>query len=104
MFDLGKTYVSVGFVDNSDLLFGNYRGDSNESIKYYGLDMNPICVARSMLVYEMLKQGKKASSIFEVWYLSSLKECSLQEMKETLETLLLKENLQPEIKQMLTHW
>ena len=38
------------------------------------VDMNPICVARSLVLYKMLSLGLSVNSIFEVWYSSCLSE------------------------------
>ena len=54
-FQLGSTVIGVGFVDNSELLFSPPSGDSTEPMKFIGIDSNPICVARAMLIYEMMK-------------------------------------------------
>jgi len=54
-FEPGTTCVGVGMVDNSELLFGTLK-EGSEPLKYVGIDMNPICVARSLLIYSMMKQ------------------------------------------------
>jgi hypothetical protein len=33
-----------------------------------GIDMNPLCVARCVLLFEMLKQGCDIDTIFEYWF------------------------------------
>lgn len=73
-FNFGKTYIGIGFIDPSELMLGQYLGtpSAEEPLKYIGIDMNPLCVARSQILYEMMKLDFSESSIFELWYLSCI--------------------------------
>ena len=85
IFEFGKSYVGIGLVDNSELLFGQYReGINNEPLKYTGIDLNPICIARCILIYKMMKQNKDTKAIFEVWYLSCLSKTTHKIVKDVL--------------------
>lgn len=56
IYEKGRTYVNIGFVDNSMHLFGKIidRGLKGP-VKSHNVDMSAICVARSILIYEMMK-------------------------------------------------
>jgi hypothetical protein len=65
----GKTYVDIGFVDLSQLIFSEFKMPDNqvpEKVKYYGFDMSPICVARTLIIHEMMKQNLSVESIFDL--------------------------------------
>ena len=70
----GKTYVSIGFVDLSQLLWSEELNQLNISgtVKLIHIDMNAICVARSIIIYRMLTKGMNHHNIFDVWYSSCL--------------------------------
>ena len=66
--------MNIGCVDNSSLLNGVFKG--NPSIDYplkcFGIDINPILIARCQIIYQMLLDNCPDIHIFEVWYLSCL--------------------------------
>ena len=79
--EAGETYVQVGFVDLSIDLWSDLRDKKNKNsekpAKIYHIDMNIICVARSMVIHQMLLQSLNSQTIFEVWYSSCLSEQSI---------------------------
>ena len=87
----GKSYVNVGFVDNSVILFSHVvikdESKAFKPVKFYNIDMNPICVARSIIIYEMMKQKVPTEAILEVWYLSCLSKITNEIFRSTLESL-----------------
>lgn len=87
----GKSYVNVGFVDNSIILFSHLdikdKSNKVKPVKFYNIDMSPICVARSLIIYEMMKQKAPTEAILEVWYLSCLSKSTNEIFRSTLESL-----------------
>lgn len=77
-------------MDLSSLLFAELKGNQKADgpVKYFGIDMNPICVARAYLLSEMLLLEQVHRSIFEVWYCSSLCDETKQDMQDAIQSLL----------------
>ncbi len=76
-------------MDNTNLLFailGNASKTSRypEPVKFYGIDSSPICVARSLIIYDMLKNGSNIINIFELWYLSCIEEDTAILLQESI--------------------
>ena len=88
----GKTYVNVGFVDNSLILFSHLviedESKKVKPVRFYNIDMSPICVARSLIIYEMMKLKAPTEAILEVWYLSCLSKNTNEIFKSAIESLL----------------
>lgn len=55
------------------------------------MDMNPICVARSIIIHKMLQLNINKDTIFNVWYSSCLTKKDVDKLKMVL-AVLLKEN------------
>lgn len=74
----GETYVSIGFVDISSLLFAEFDVSKTkvEPLKFFGYDQSEIAVARSNLLYQMMRMEKNVSdkTILQVWF-SSCWDC-----------------------------
>ena len=73
-FQFGKTYVGIGFVDLSQLLWGEYQSEEGAgTLLFHGYDQAEVTVARSVLIYEMMKTDKRELSdktILQVWFSS----------------------------------
>lgn len=74
VYEFGKTYVSLAFVDISQLLFGkykNYTDDKSAHLKYFCYDRCPVVIARGHIIWNLLKTpGIRPESIMQVWYSS----------------------------------
>ena len=84
IFDFGRNYVFVGYVDISQLLWGAFRNEHEGLLRFYGYDQAEVTVARSILIYEMMKIGQTEVSdktILQVWFSS----CWDKETKEEFE-------------------
>eukprot|EP01084_Bolivina_argentea_P300075 517316_1 len=67
----GKTHIFVGFCDLSQLTKCSFLGESAIPTRFVCVDMSLYSVAKSVVIYEMLKdQSITAESILEVWYSS----------------------------------
>ena len=103
----GKTYVAVGFVDNSIIMNSELLTPWNEmrqAVKFVGIDMSPICVARSLIIYEMMKRDCSADNIFELWYLSCISKATNENFKDTIKAILGEQQVQKEVEELLHHW
>ena len=84
VYDFGRNFVSVGYVDLSQLLWGVFHNEPEGVMRFYGYDQAEVTVARSMLIYEMMKSGKtevSGKTILQVWFSS----CWDKETKEEFE-------------------
>ena len=73
VYDFGRNFVSVGYVDLSELLWGEFLNESEGVMRFYGYDQAEVTVVRSMLIYEMMKSDKTEVSdktILQVWFSS----------------------------------
>ena len=71
-YEFGKTYVGIGFVDLSQLLWGEYQNEGG-TLRFYGYDQAEVTVGRSVLMYEMMKAEEREVSektILQVWFSS----------------------------------
>ena len=52
----GSTYVGIQYTDNSMILFGNILEQKDaDPLIFHGFEENPVNVAKSMVIYQMLK-------------------------------------------------
>ena len=73
IFDFGKTYVGIGYVDLCQLLWGEYQNEGGGTLRFYGYDQAEVTVGRSVLMYEMMKAEEREVSektILQVWFSS----------------------------------
>ena len=73
VYDFSRNYVFVGYVDLSQFLWGVFQNESEGMIRFYGYDRAEVTVARSMLIYEMMKSDKTEVSdktVLQVWFSS----------------------------------
>lgn len=63
-FKFGKTYVFIGYVDLLQIMMGNVTGNGDKLI-FHGFDQSEICVARSLVIYEMIKTPASLDSILK---------------------------------------
>ena len=67
--------------------------------------MSAICVAKSLIIYEMLKSECPVENIFEIWYLSCFSKQTNIVFLETIENILKNQkDLQTEVSEILEHW
>ncbi len=82
-FQVGKTYVGVGYVDLMQLVVGSFEpqaeGEEPQPLKFVGIDKSELVVARSTIVYEMMKQGFPVQSILQVWFSTGWSEKALND-------------------------
>lgn len=79
-FEFGKKYVYIGFVDLFELLMGNFSGDGDK-VRFVGIEQSEICVARSLIIYEMIKMKASYDAILEVWFSTGWSDKTLELFK-----------------------
>ena len=104
-FELGKTYVSIGFVDLLQLMVGSFIGEegADEPLGFIGYDMSEVVVARAMIVHEMLRQAVPAESVLQVWFSSGWSATTKAHFCNSI----LRErrrNLTPKLEELLRLW
>ena len=89
VFEFGRNYVFIGYVDLSQLLWGSYRNKNDAVIHFYGYDQAEVTVARSILIYEMMRTKNSEVSdktILQVWFSSCWDIETQQDFKTFLQT------------------
>ena len=60
LYEYGKNFVGIGYVDLSPLLWGTYcKEDCRKPMHYYGYEASLVVALRSKIIYEMLKMDQK---------------------------------------------
>ena len=68
-FEFDRHYVFFGYVDFSQLLWGSFQTEKEGVLHFHGYDQAEITIARSFLIYEMMKNKKvKDKTILQVWF------------------------------------
>ena len=57
-------------------------------MNFYGIDMNVVSVARSMVIFQMFKSNADPDSIFELWYQSCISKKTLKYFLEAIKQIL----------------
>ena len=80
----GGTYVSVGFNDLRVLLDATWLDESSR-VRFVGIDLNAIAVAKSSVIAEMLRdEAIPAHHVVQVWYSSTWSRPALASFKKAL--------------------
>ncbi len=113
-FELGETYVAIGFVDMFPLVVGSFvtkdkDGTEQEPMVYYGYDKSVIVIARNIVLYHMMKNVACIDSILQVWFSTGWSKKTLDNFHLSCSQVL--QNLDytfhcdlAMIKELLTHW
>jgi hypothetical protein len=83
-----KVNVSVGFVDLGPLIWSEFLGENSKPTKWIGYEASPFCVAKTMVIAEMLKNSSSVESIVQVWYSSIWKSSTLTSFLLALKTVI----------------
>ena len=60
LYEYGKNFVGIGYVDLSPLLWGTYcKEECQKPMHYYGYEASLVVALRSKIIYEMLKMDQK---------------------------------------------
>ena len=60
LYEYGKNFVGIGYVDLSPLLWGTYcKEECRKPMHYYGYEASLVVALRSKIIYEMLKMDQK---------------------------------------------
>ena len=64
IYEYGKNFVSIGYVDLSPLLWGAYQNkECGKPMHFYGYEASIVAHLRSKTIHEMLKMDEKETSI-----------------------------------------
>ncbi|XP_057300827.1 uncharacterized protein LOC130635505 isoform X1 [Hydractinia symbiolongicarpus] len=103
-FEFGKTYVFIGYVDLLQLVMGVFTGDAGKKAAFFGFDMSEICVARSLIVYEMMKMQSSLDSILEVWFSTGWSKDTLKTFKNACTRVITSSKQTPNVRDLISHW
>ena len=89
IYEVGKTYVSLGFVDLFQLMFGEYKTTGQSTIRYFAYDRCPIILARSTIIWRMIRmKSVPDESVLQVWFSSCLDNKATKDFKKVCHILL----------------
>ena len=67
IYEYGKNFVSIGYVDLSPLLWGAYQNkECGKPMHFYGYEASIVADLRSKTIYEMLKMDEKEIAISSI--------------------------------------
>ena len=102
---IGKTYVNIGFVDIQQMVFSNITNPEDEGrVKWFGYESNPICVAKSKLLLELIHASAcSPREILQVWYSSTITIKALNAVQKCCK-LLIDLELNAKVEAVFEHW
>jgi hypothetical protein len=81
--------VSVGFVDLGSLIWSEIREDVTAlPSQWIGYEASPLCVAKTLVIAEMFKNGSSVESIVQVWFSSIWKITTMTLFLRALKTVI----------------
>ena len=112
VYEFGHTYVSFGFVDLFQLMFGSYKNtDATSSrLRYLCFDSSPIVVARGYIVWRLLKTPNfRRSSVLQIWFSSCWDDETLMDFRRVCSLLLSEfsedgKEVEQQILTFIKHW
>lgn len=79
VYEFGRNYVGIGYVDLSPLLWGIYHGEEcGNPMHFYGYEANLVVALRSKIVLELLKMERAEVSIESILQVNLLHYLQLQ--------------------------
>ena len=104
VYERGKTYILVGFVDLHSLLMGTIQGEKGK-VRIVGYEMSEICVAKSLVLYEMMKIQMGPISILQVWFSTGWSNKTSTDFKLACTRILdQKLAVNCDVKDLINHW
>jgi len=112
----GTTHVAVGFVDLGLLLEGTLQEPpTNHSgpLHFVGVELSSYAVAKTMVVWEMLKQSPRDPAkkedhmhfILQAWFSSTWSQGTARALNSAISALCtIKEKYHEEVQKLLRHW
>jgi len=84
----GEVYVSVGFVDLGSLIWSEIRENNTDyPTQWIGYEASQLCVAKTLVIAEMFKNGSSVESIVQVWFSSIWKTTTMKSFLKALNTV-----------------
>ncbi len=112
-FQIGQTYVAIGFVDLSPLIMGSFEPDRRSTepqqpMKYICYDKSPIVVARNKVLYQMMLDNVYIDSILQAWFSTRWSRKTLDDFQQSgakvNANLDLTAHGSAEVMELLSHW
>ena len=91
-FEFGRNHVSIGFVDLQDLLFGEFYGDPGLETAFLMIDQDEIAVARTLVIYQMIRQDMANEHILQCWYSTIWSKGAFDEFQRACKIVIEREN------------
>ena len=76
VYEFGKTYVGIGFVDLFQIAWGSYKdsSSSNNNLTFYGYDSSRVTTLRSKIIYSVMQNYEEkeisTESLLQIWFSS----------------------------------
>ena len=107
IYEYGKTHVSIGCADFSQLLFGKLDNkDSSDPLVFIGIDSSVVSIARCWILYQMIRNKVNPRSILQVWFSSAWTDEAQKDFLQSVEELVAVKdtNIKENIKELLNYW
>ena len=111
----GKTHVAIGMVDLGILFAAELEGPLGEPLHFVGVDMNAYTVAKTMVVWEMLRRSTNTPdeketylwSIVQVWFSATWSQGTEEAAKTAISSLLAASSpsvMDSQVRGILEYW
>jgi tetratricopeptide (TPR) repeat protein len=101
----GKVHVSFGFNDLSELLSSKIIRSNTGPLRFIGVEKSAFCVARSLVILEMLRDEKSPiKCIIQVWYSSGWAKETLKHFRNACQIALTTREKNDEVSTYLHYW
>ena len=107
LFEEGKAYVSVEFVDLQELIYADFilqeNAGTSSKVQYIGYEMSEIAVARAKIILELLYSDVPVENVLQIWFSSCLTTSAQTVLKNVCQALLVKEE-DTKLKTLFEFW
>eukprot|EP01004_Peranema_trichophorum_P002865 NODE_1892_length_1765_cov_40.137028_g1609_i0.p1 GENE.NODE_1892_length_1765_cov_40.137028_g1609_i0~~NODE_1892_length_1765_cov_40.137028_g1609_i0.p1 ORF type:complete len:245 (+),score=29.64 NODE_1892_length_1765_cov_40.137028_g1609_i0:310-1044(+) len=105
IFTRGHVHVAIGFVDLGILSCSNIVGDSPEPLRFIGFDKNPHCIAKTLVLKQMILNKAEPKTVAQVWYSSSWSKSTANSFYFAISKILLDTSvIRKDVKDILIYW
>ena len=103
---VGKTYVSIGFVDLHQIMFSDISDPESEgNVNWHCYDANEVVFARATIVLELFKASICCEEdILQIWYSSSIERPAQVALQTICKELGTKDSYSVRIKSLFSFW
>ena len=103
---VGKTYVSIGFVDLHQIMFSDISDPESEgNVNWHCYDANEVVFARATIILELFKASICCEEdILQIWYSSSIERPAQVALQTICKELATKDSYTVRIKSLFSFW